>query len=121
MSNILSDNLESEIFLNLILDNVTKSCSDHVRWIISSVTSGNASRSQEQSALQMLDSNGKLTPLFFRVDVTAPGDFHRCLQVQAEMTDLDVAGSQVGATIKGKYCTSFLFPKPSLWAELGYI
>ncbi|CAG7786430.1 unnamed protein product, partial [Allacma fusca] len=25
------------------------------------------------------------------------------------------------ATIKGKYCTSFLFPKPSLWAELGYI
>ncbi|CAG7726277.1 unnamed protein product, partial [Allacma fusca] len=29
MSNILRDNLESEIFLNLILDIVTKSCSDH--------------------------------------------------------------------------------------------
>ncbi|CAG7720896.1 unnamed protein product, partial [Allacma fusca] len=68
-----------------------------------------------------LASNGKLTPLFFRVDVSAPGDFHRCLQVQAEMTDVDVAGSEVGATIKEKYCTSFLFPKPSLWAELGYI
>ncbi|CAG7786180.1 unnamed protein product [Allacma fusca] len=120
-SNILSTNLEAQIFLDLILANVSKSCSDQVRWIISTATSGNASRTQEDWALQMLDSNGKLTPLFFRVDISAPGDFHRCMQVQADLTDLELAGSEFGGPIKGKYCISYLFPKPSLWTELGYI
>ncbi|CAG7732449.1 unnamed protein product [Allacma fusca] len=33
----------------------------------------------------------------------------------------ELAGYGFGGPIKGKYCISYLFPKPSLWTELGYI
>ncbi|CAG7722834.1 unnamed protein product [Allacma fusca] len=98
-----------------LFENLTENCAEQLQYVVEAVEE--LPKIPETWILQMLDSWGKFPSGILSGHTASVGDLKECLQIRGEYRP--VGKPNYVSEVKGKYCTTYLFPGPKLVELIG--